>query len=81
MWESLWKEMEMESVVIGSQVSKKDEKNYYSEKVLLKKVICDWLHAKRLHVKESTYANYLHAVERHILPQLAKLRQNRFLLH
>lgn len=73
MWKRMWKETGMESVKFGSRDLKIAAKDSLSEEIFLKWIISEWLHTKRLRVKESTYANYLHAIERHILPQLGEI--------
>ena len=47
------------------------------ENILYKEVITEWLQFVKINVKESTYARYVHLVERHILPSLGRyeLRQ------
>lgn len=41
-----------------------------SLKLTFEQVCCEWLDVKRLDVKESSYARYVHIVRKHLLPEL-----------
>ena len=73
MWKRMWREMETEPMKSGLRQMKVANNRDLHEKTPLEEIINDWLHTKRLRVKESTYANYLHLIERHILPRLGEI--------
>lgn len=42
------------------------------ERILYDRILTDWLQFVKINIKESTYARYVHLVERHIRPNLGK---------
>ena len=58
--ELLNKQMSISEPIILSQ----------EENILYKEVVIEWLKFVKINIKESTYARYVHLVERHILPSL-----------